>query len=293
MLVAGVFVLGPGGAGGTQLFMVGGATSNDQVQVNPAGASNTGSTGVKVQASLNGVNTQTTYNQSFTTIYVFLQGGNENIQLANSLTISAVVTAGNGNDNVQLGSGNNTVALGNGNDYVQTGNGSDVIAVGAGNDTIQTGNGNKTITAGTGNDNVQAGTGTDVVTLGSGNDNTTLGNGNNVVVEGAGNDNVQAGNGDNLIVAGLGKHTVQVGNGSNILIDGAVTLNEGDSLSQVLSEWMLYGASPTQVADIRSRLHVTYDAHHANHLSAGSGLDWFWVMYGQDTTNKKLTDLLN
>ena len=60
-------VLGPGVTViGTQLYFVGGNTSNDQVQVNPAGNSSTGSTGVNVQASLNGVNTQTTYSQSFT-----------------------------------------------------------------------------------------------------------------------------------------------------------------------------------------------------------------------------------
>ena len=55
---------------GTQLYLVGGATTNDTVQINPAGSSNTGSTGVQVHAGSNGVNTQTTYGQTFSAIDV-------------------------------------------------------------------------------------------------------------------------------------------------------------------------------------------------------------------------------
>src|SRR5439155_25639455 len=46
---------------GTEVYVVGGATTNDQVQVTPVGASTTGSTGVKVQATLNGAQTTTTF----------------------------------------------------------------------------------------------------------------------------------------------------------------------------------------------------------------------------------------
>jgi Ca2+-binding RTX toxin-like protein len=272
-----VVVLAPGVTViGSQLYLVGGNTSNDLVQVNPAGSSNTGSTGVKLNARLNGVNIRTTYSQSFTTIDVFLQGGNDNIQLAGSLTINAVVTAGNGNDNVQLGNGDNTVTLGKGNDN------------------IQAGNGNNTVTAGGGNDNVTLGNGGNTVTLGNGNDNVQAGNGNNVVVTGNGNDNILTGNGNNLIAAGLGHHTVRAGNGRNILIDGSVQLTEsGDSLRQVLDDWTQYGALTDDVANILARLKVTYNTRYANTLDAGAGLDWFWEIYGQDRTNRKVTDLLN
>jgi hypothetical protein len=272
-----VAVLGPGVTViGTHLYFAGGNTSNDQVQVNAAGSSNTGSTGVKLNASLNGVNIQTTYSQSFTTIDVFLQGGNDNIQLASSLTINAVVTAGNGNNNVHLGNGNNTVTLGNGNDNIQAGNGSNMVTAGGGNDNVTLGNGNN------------------VLTLGNGNDNATLGNGSNTVVSGNGNDNILTGNGNNLIAAGLGYHTVQAGNGSNILIDGSVQLTEsGDSLRQVLDDWTQYGALTDDVANILARLKVTYNMRYANTLDASAGLDWFWEIYGQDRTNRKVTDLLN
>jgi Ca2+-binding RTX toxin-like protein len=216
---------------GTDLFIIGGLTSNDQVQVNPAGSSNTGSTGVQVTATLNGVSSTTAFSQVFSAIYVLGFAGDDTINVAAPLTISTCVRAGNGNN---------------------------------------------------------------TITLGNGNDNTQLGSGNNVVVEGSGNDTVTLGNGDNLIVAGLGQHTVQAGNGSNILIDGSVQLtHSGDSLRQVLNDWMRYGAVAANVASIRSRLTVTDNTSRANTLLAGSGLDWFWYTYPGDTTNRKPTDLLN
>ena len=258
-----------------------GTTSNDQVQVNPIGNSNTGSTGVNVQTQLNGVTTQTNYSQSFSTIYVFLQGGNDNVQLANSLTINAVVTAGNGNDNIHAGNNNTTITLGNGaNDQVHVGNGNNVVVEGNGaNDQVQAGDGNNNVTVGNGN-----------------NDQVHVGNGNNVVVVLSAatttNDQIQAGNGDNLLVGGLGQEKIQTGNGSNILIDGAAAASTA-TLDQILSEWMLCGSGAA--SDIRNKLDaiVTYNTSNANTLQAGNGLDWFWTTYAPDHTNRKATDLLN
>ena len=98
-----------------------GALSNDTVLVSPVGKSKTGGTGVKVQTTLNRVNAQTTYSQSFTSIDIFLQNGNETVQFTGSLSLGAIVSAGNGNESIQLGNGNNIVTLGAGNDVVQAG----------------------------------------------------------------------------------------------------------------------------------------------------------------------------
>jgi len=219
----------------TDLFIgSNGATSNDQVQVNPAGSSSTGSAGVKVQTTLNGSNTQTTYSQSFSTIYVFLQGGNDNVQLANTLTINAVVSARNGNDNVVLGNGNNTVTLGNGNDTVTLGNGNNTVMLGNGNDTVTLGNGNDNVTVGNGNDNVTLGNGSNVIQAGTGNDNIQAGTGTNMVTAGAagstGNIQVQLGNGptDNVTLLGNGNDQVQVGNGNNDSV--SITGNGNDQV---------------------------------------------------------------
>ena len=206
-----------------------GATSNDQVQVNPVGSSTTGGTGVKVQTTLNGVNTQTTYSQSFSTIYVFLQNGNDNVQLASTLTINANVSAGNGNDNVQLGNGNNTVTLGTGNDIITAGNGTNTVMAGAagslGNILVQLGNGaNNLVTLrGNGNDLVQVGNGADntVSITGNGNDQVQVGNGNNdsVSITGNGNDQIQVGNGlgDTVSMVGNGNDNIQTGTGSGTI----------------------------------------------------------------------------
>jgi hypothetical protein len=269
-------VEGPGVTvvGGTDLYIIGGLTSNDHVEIKPTGSGNTGGTGLQVAAKLNGVSTKTTFNRAFSAIYVYAFAGNDSITLADTLTLRANIFAGDGNDKVTAGGGDNTVTLGNGNDQVQAGNGNNLVTLGNGNDQVQAGNGNNTVTLGNGNDQVQAG------------------NGNNVVVEGNGKDQVQAGNGDNLIVAGLGHHTVSAGNGSNILIDGSVQLTQsGDTLQHVLDDWVLHGKS--YVAKIRSRLAVTYNSSDANTLDAGSGLDWFWYTYAKDKTNRKVTDLLN
>jgi hypothetical protein len=271
-------VLGPGVTvvAGTDLYLIGGLTSNDRVEIDAAGTSKTGSTGVQVKARLDGVSTKTTFSQPFSTIYVYGFAGDDTVTLADTLAINANISAGDGNDHVTAGNGNNTITLGNGNDHVAAGDGSNTVALGDGNDHVELGNGNNT------------------VTLGNGNDHTSVSDGNNVVVEGNGNDKITAGNGDNLIVDGLGQHTVTVGNGRNILIDGSVQLTQSvDSLRQVLDDWVQYGDLAANVASIRSRLAVTYNSDHANTLDAGSGLDWFWYTYAKDKANHKPTDLLN
>jgi hypothetical protein len=204
---------------GTELFVVG-ANTNDHVNIRPIGTSNTGSTGVAVQGRLGGVSVNTTFTQSFTAIRIFGFGGNDTVRVGEHVTIPTFVTEGNGNDHLDLGTGNNTVVLGNGNDHVETGNGTDVITAGNGNDHFQLGDGNKTVTAGNGNDHVRTGTGTDLIQLGKGNDDVHLGGGNNTVILGNGNDDVHVGSGNNTITAGNGNDHIVAGNGNNIITAG-------------------------------------------------------------------------
>ena len=278
---------------GSTLYIYGAMNghSGDSIQISPSGS------GVLVNASISGVHTTQTYHQPIAAIYVYGFNNTQSIQLAAGLTIPAFIYEGNGNgDSIQLGNANNVVSLGNGNgNSVQGGNGNNVVTVGNGNgDSVQLGNGNNIVTAGNGNgDSVQLGNGNNVVTVGNGNgDSVQVGNGNNIVTAGNGNgDSITAGNGDNLLIAGLGQHSVQAGNGSNILIDGSVTLQGSATLSQVLDEWVLDGASAASL--IRSQLSVTDNSSHTNTLSAGRGLDWFWATYGKDKINRKVGDLLN
>ena len=192
------------GVEGTALYIgSNGATSNDQVQINPIGSSNTGSTGVQVLTRLNsGTTTTTNYSQALSAVDITLQNGNDNVHFNPTLTLSAVVSGGAGNDNVQLGAGNNNVTLGNGSDSVQAGSGNNTVTVGNGNDSIQLGNGNNAITAGNGYDLVQFGNGNNTVMLGTGSDLVIGGNGNNTITaaDAAGaNVGILLGNGNNTI----------------------------------------------------------------------------------------------
>ena len=171
-------ILGPGAyAFGTQLFIVG-ANSVDSAQVSAVGSKSDGTTGLKVNSTLNSVSSSKTFNQAFTAVFIFGFGGNDNFQLASTLTLTTNVTEGNGNNYIQLGGGN------------------DVITLGTGCNQVFGGGGNKTITvqdaAGT-TGYIQLGAGNHTISLGAGNDQVVLGDGNNTVTAGSGNDAVTAG----------------------------------------------------------------------------------------------------
>jgi Ca2+-binding RTX toxin-like protein len=343
---------------GNQLYVVSGSAS-DAVVIDPVGPSTTGSTGVNVK--INGQSTPIT--QSIGLIRAYLQGGNDTFQMNTSLTVSALVVAGdgnvnvktaggndsviagNGNDTISVGGGNNLVTAGNGNDVVTAANGNNTIKLGDGNDVVQLGNGNATVTlgkknntvtagsgnvsvtAGDGNNTVSLGTGSDVVILGKGNNTVTLGGGNNAVTLGGGNNNVTtgagndfitvgngnnnvsagagydvivAGNGNNsldggagndLIAGGLGKHTISGGAGNDILIDGSVAVTPqkpNDSLRKILSDWVTYGATAANMADIRSRIAVTYSTGSGRQLTGGTGNDWFFYLVSSPPQNDRV-----
>jgi hypothetical protein len=82
------------------------------------------------------------------------------------------------------------------------------------------------------------------------------------------------------------------GNGINILIDGSATVNKPqDSFRQILNDWVANPTASNQGA-IRKRFTVIYNSTYPNHLSAGSGIDWFFYK-PPTTSNKKSTDFLN
>jgi hypothetical protein len=232
---------------GNSLYLIG-ADTNDQLNITPSGASQTGSTGVNVNGRLDNININNqTFTQAFTTIYVVGFGGNDSFRFAGSLTIATVISDGDGNDSLQLGNGANRVTVGNGNDTIQGssgspqgGNGNNTIIAGNGNDKILLGNGNNTVTVGSGNDFVQLGNGTNTVTGGTSGStgilHVQLGNGasDNVSITGNANDQVKLGNGNNDTVSvtdtGKGNDQVQVGNGDN---DSVSILGNGTGNDQV------------------------------------------------------------
>lgn len=103
-------------AAGGNLYLVGDTAGNDQLQISPVGTSKTGSTGVQVNGTLNGVEISSMY--AFASPSIFFNGssGNDSILLASTLTLNADIFAAGGNDNVVAGGGSTMVALGDGND---------------------------------------------------------------------------------------------------------------------------------------------------------------------------------
>ena len=99
---------------GSKLYIGGGLDTDDNVRVTPIGRSDTGSTGVHVTATLNGVQFSQSFSQSFTAIQILGYYGNDIFQLASSLTIKTYINADSGNDVIVAGNGNNTIALGDG-----------------------------------------------------------------------------------------------------------------------------------------------------------------------------------
>ena len=251
---------------GSTLYINGGNT-NDQVNIQHIGQSNTGSTGIQISGQLNGVNINNMQFPVAPSMFIInLFNGNDTVNMEANLTIPASVTDGNGTDNIQLGQGNNSVTIGSGNDSITAGNGANTvnantgagqvkINLGNGNNTIavtdtsagqaniQLGTGNNNVSVGNGQDNIQApnGVGTNTITAGNGQkDQVHVGNGNNTITLGDGQqDQVQAGSGNNSITLGNGTNdNVNVTGGSNTITLGngaqdQVTTGDGSNVVSV------------------------------------------------------------
>ncbi len=258
-------VVGPGATLiGTTLYLVGGNTS-DQISIQQLGSSNSGSTGIQISGSVDGMRMNNIkVNPPPSVINITGFGGNDCIFEQATLTVPVVVSEAGGNDSVQLGQGNNNVNVGNGNDNIQVGVGSNTVVagsgrdqivvgaactpnppaspiptnssvtVGNGNDSIRVGAGNNTIVAGNGNDNIQVGGGQNVILAGNGCDSVQTGDGSNYIALGNGNDYVVAGNGNNIIVAGSGNNYLRAGNGVNLIAGGpgrdTILAGNGDNI---------------------------------------------------------------
>ncbi len=229
-------------AAGGNLYLVGDTAGNDQLQISPVGTSKTGSTGVQVNGTLNGVEISSMY--AFASPSIFFNGssGNDSILLASTLTLNADIFAAGGNDNVVAGGGSTMVALGDGNDSLLSGAGDNAVTMGDGNDIVQLGGGDNTVTLGNGNDAVNViGDGNNTITLGNGSDCIITGNGTDVITLGTGSYQVfgdegnktvtamdaagtrsyyQFGNGNDVFLLGLGNDQVVLGSGNNTVTAG-------------------------------------------------------------------------
>ena len=145
-------------------------------------------------------------------------------------TADADLIIGNNLGNfIDAGEGDNVVFGGGGNDEIFAGNGINLISGGAGDDTIITGDGDNFLSGDDGNDFIGAGAGNDIVYGGNGNDQILAGDGDNFVNAGAGDDYIGTGEGNDTINAGLGNDIIQAGDGDDVLNGGdGIDLISGD-----------------------------------------------------------------
>jgi hypothetical protein len=139
--------------------------------------------------------------------FIYAFGGNFRVNDFNG--DDGCLYAGDGNNWLSDGNGNDLALAGDGNNVFTLGNGNDQIVVGNGTNTIGAGNGSDSVTVGNGSHNgVTLGSGSDSVTFGSGSHNgVTLGSGRDVVtIQGGGYDTVNAGNGNETIYLGAGTY---------------------------------------------------------------------------------------
>jgi Ca2+-binding RTX toxin-like protein len=145
-------------------------------------------------------------------------------------TGGAAIDMGAGDDHLNLYVGavvNGKILLGDGNDLVTAtsssafdidgGDGNDQIFLDAGDDTVRGGAGNDTIYSGAGDDFIDGGDGDDVLYGEAGNDTIHGGAGNDVISGGAGDDTIYGGAGNDIIKAGPGNDYVDGGDGYDTL----------------------------------------------------------------------------
>jgi Ca2+-binding RTX toxin-like protein len=116
-------------------------------------------------------------------------------------------------DEVDAGSGNDTVYAGGGDDIAHAGPGDDYVHTGAGTDTVIGADGNDNI------DSTFDSTG-DYIDAGDGDDVVRTGGGGSVLIGGRGNDFLASTSGGDVLIGGEGRDWLQVSAGGGSLLDG-------------------------------------------------------------------------
>lgn len=125
-------------------LMVGGTTGKDTIVFNPKGkqSANGSTIAVKINGKSLGVFT------GVTGLVAFGQAGNDNIQVAGSIKVSAELHGDDGNDRIKAGAGDDIVTGDAGDDHVDGGTGNDIVIGGEGADRILGGPGDDILVAG-------------------------------------------------------------------------------------------------------------------------------------------------
>jgi hypothetical protein len=135
-------------------------------------------------------------------IYVHSSAGNDNVTLSSRVTHNTIVFAGDGND---------CVYGGRGDDEIYGGDGCDWLIGGAGDDILDGGSGCDFLFGCAGADDLSGGDGTDFLFGGAGSDSLIGGQGNDWLFGGSGDDDLDGGDGTDWLFGGSGRDSLTRG----------------------------------------------------------------------------------
>lgn len=134
---------------------------------------------------------------------------------------------------------------------------------------------------------------------GSGNDTLKAGGGNSLLAGGVGSDKLTGGSGRDILIGGAGADTLTASSGAALLIAGSTdfedpsTYASNQKLANLLTTWSAGTSASAQVATVSTMLasHVFNDGA-ADTLTAGTGMDAFFVSTGDAVKNKQTGDVV-
>jgi Ca2+-binding RTX toxin-like protein len=198
-----------------------------------------------------------------------------------------------GNDLLNGGADNDFIAGQAGRDTMYGESGEDQLVGGEGNDVIRGGTGNDSIAGGRGNDQVDGQDGDDMIRGEDGDDTLTGGNGNDILLGGGGFDSIAGNVGRDLLIGGRNSDRMNGSEDNDILIGGITAFDSNDAaLQEIMHEWTSARSYSERVANLRGVPNPTFanrlnnntflqdgitviDDAEVDHVSGGSGLDWF------------------
>lgn len=209
---------------GQRLIYINGTSGNDTISVAKTNLGFTVRMNNKVSPNLDATSR----------ILVYGGDGHDKITLPASISISAIVDGGKGNDSIWGGNGADVLRGGDGNDVIYARGGSDIVYGGKGNDTI---------------------IGDAKSHLMFGEDDNDKITGHGVLVGGAGSDTLVATGSRNVLIGGVDADQLTAALGGDLLIGGTTNFDANiTALKAILAEWSAALAVNTRIAHLTGSL---------------------------------------
>jgi phospholipase C len=128
---------------GKYTLIVQGTEGKDQIRITTDGGA------IRVQITGKGVDYDHFFSQAISRIEVYGQGGNDDIRVAQDVTVPAYLFAGDGNNRIEGGGGPTVIVGGSGDNVLTGGAGPSIIIGGSGHEKLRTGSGAALLIAGT------------------------------------------------------------------------------------------------------------------------------------------------